>query len=39
LSGPKAADPPVSPARIVFTSKRSPSTALAAALARFGIGG
>ena len=39
LSGPKVADPPESPARIVFTSKRSPSTALAAALARFGIGG
>jgi hypothetical protein len=39
LSGPKAADAPWSPARIVFTSNRSPSAALAAALARFGIGG
>jgi glutamate racemase len=39
LSGPKAADAPGSPARIVFTSNRSPSAALAAALARFGIGG
>jgi len=39
LSGPKAADPPGSPARIVFTSKRSPSAALAAALARFGLAG
>ena len=39
LSGPKAGDAPRSPARIVFTSKRSPSAALAAALARFGIGG
>jgi len=40
LSGPKAADaPPGCPARIVFTSNRSPSAALAAALARFGIGG
>ena len=38
LSGPKAADAPESPARIMFTSNRSPSAALAAALARFGIG-
>ena len=39
LSGPKADDAPGSPAHIVFTSNRSPSAALAAALARFGIGG
>jgi glutamate racemase len=39
LSGPKAADPPGSPARVVFTSNRSPSADLAAALARFGLGG
>ena len=39
LSGPKAGDAPGSPARIVFTSSRSPSAALGAALARFGLGG
>jgi glutamate racemase len=39
LSGPKAADAPGGPARIVFTSNRSPSAALGAALARFGLGG
>ena len=40
LSGPKAANaPPGSPTPILFTSNRSPSAALAAALARFGIGG
>jgi glutamate racemase len=39
LSGPKAGEVPGSPAHIVFTSNRSPSAVLAAALARFGIGG
>ena len=38
LSGPKAAVAARSPAQIVFTSGRPPSAALAAALARFGIG-
>jgi glutamate racemase len=39
LSGPKASEALGSPAHIVFTSNRSPSAALGAALARFGIGG
>jgi glutamate racemase len=38
LSEPKAGDAPGSPARIAFTSGRPPSAALAAALARFGLG-
>ena len=38
LSGPQAAVAARSPAQIVFTSGRPPSAALAAALARFGIG-
>jgi glutamate racemase len=38
LSGPPGA-PAAAPARIVFTSGRAPAAALAAALARFGIGG
>jgi glutamate racemase len=37
LSGPKASGEAPSPARVVFTSGRAPSPALAAALARFGI--
>jgi glutamate racemase len=38
LGGATSAEPP-SPPRIVFTSGRQPSATLAAALARFGIGG
>jgi glutamate racemase len=37
LLAAKAADPATAPARIVFTSARPPSPALAQALARFGI--
>jgi glutamate racemase len=39
LLGAAAGAEPPSPARIEFTSGRAPSAALAAALARFGIGG
>jgi glutamate racemase len=37
LSGPTGGGEAPSPARVVFTSGRAPSAALAAALARFGI--
>jgi glutamate racemase len=39
LSGPKTDAEAPSPARMVFTSSRSPSATLAAALTRFGIAG
>jgi glutamate racemase len=39
LSGPRTSAAPSIPARAVFTSGRPPSERLAAALARFGIGG
>ena len=39
LSGPKDGAAAAAPARIIFTSRRPPSVALGAALARFGIGG